>query len=109
MLLSTKIGLRARFGFILAPLSAYVDPDKQSVDVGRSAQFNCTVNGHPVSSIRWYKDGKPLTSDSRITMLTAKSLMIVSVQRQDKGMYQCLVSNDRENAQASAQLSLGCK
>jgi hypothetical protein len=34
-------------------------------------------------------------------------LRIESVKKEDKGMYQCFIRNDQENAQASAELKLG--
>ena len=71
--------------------------------------MNCTVEGYPIESVEWLHDGVPVLSsqDTRIRLLAPLSLMIGAVGRRDKGMYQCLVRSDKENAQASAELKLG--
>ncbi|KAK2144481.1 hypothetical protein LSH36_752g02042 [Paralvinella palmiformis] len=62
-----------------APLSAYVEPSRQTVDVGRPAMLNCTVFGHPVGGVEWFKDGRPLVSNNRVSMVTEHSLRILNV------------------------------
>ncbi len=94
---------------LAAPLSAYIEPPLQTIDVGSEAIFNCTVYGHPVSGVQWYRDGRPLDLDDRVTLESEQVLRITQVQREDRGMYQCLIRNDRENAQAAAQLAIGGK
>lgn len=43
----------------------------------------------------------------RIKLLTPYSLAIYDVERRDKGMYQCLITNKDSSAQAVAELKLG--
>lgn len=71
--------------------------------------MNCTVEGYPVESVEWLHDGVPVLTaqDTRIRLLVPLVLVIGSVGRKDKGMYQCLVRSDKENAQATAELKLG--
>lgn len=45
----------------------------------------------------------------RIKLLTPTSLVVNRVGRDDKGMYQCSVTNKRSSAQAMAELKLGGK
>lgn len=45
----------------------------------------------------------------RIKLLTSTSLVVNRVGRDDKGMYQCSVTNKRSSAQAMAELKLGGK
>lgn len=93
---------------VTAPLTAHVQPQQQIIDVGRPAKFNCSFTGHPVNSISWTKDGNPLFEDGvRIKLSSRVLLTIMSVQREDSGMYQCFVFNDVESAQGTAQLLLG--
>lgn len=93
-----------------APLSAHVEPAEQTIDVGEEAVFNCTVYGNPVSSVRWFKDGELVEGNARVYFPTRQSLRVRSVQRGDRGMYQCIVSNDEDDeAQGTAQLELGGK
>lgn len=61
-----------------------------------------------MNGIAWIKDGNPLFEDGVRIKLTSRILLtIVSVQREDSGMYQCFVYNDVESAQGTAQLLLG--
>ncbi|UYV70832.1 hypothetical protein LAZ67_8000774 [Cordylochernes scorpioides] len=93
---------------VTAPLSAHVQPQQQIVDVGSPASFNCSFSGHPVAHVDWLKDGRPLYADGMRVRITARTLLSIStVRREDGGMYQCVVSNDGESAQGSAQLLLG--
>lgn len=81
----------------------------QVINSGETATMNCTVEGYPVESVEWLHDGVPVLTaqDTRIRLLAPLVLVIGSVGRRDKGMYQCLVRSDKENAQATAELKLG--
>nr|XP_012216026.1 PREDICTED: Down syndrome cell adhesion molecule-like protein Dscam2 isoform X12 [Linepithema humile] len=85
---------------VTAPLNAEIEPSTQTIDFGRPATFTCAVQGNPIKTISWLKDGKPLGLEDRV-------LRIESVKKEDKGMYQCFVRNDQESAQATAELKLG--
>ena len=81
----------------------------QVVNSGQTATMNCTVEGFPIESVEWLHDGVPVLSaqDSRLRLPAPLVLMIGAIGRKDKGMYQCLVRSDKENAQATAELRLG--
>ncbi|CAN7995711.1 unnamed protein product, partial [Ixodes hexagonus] len=87
-------------------LSAEVSPAFQTVAMGLPAVFNCSVEGQPVHSITWRKNGSPLVPDGRIQLLSQNQMRIQTVRRDDAGMYQCVAQNDRDSCQAAAQLSL---
>ena len=70
------------------------------MDFGRPAVFTCNFEGNPIKTISWLKDGKSLSHEDSV-------LRIESVKKEDRGMYQCFIRNDQENAQASAELKLG--
>ncbi|XP_077985299.1 cell adhesion molecule DSCAM-like [Glandiceps talaboti] len=90
------------------PLSVYFDQQHQTIDVGMSANFNCSIHGHPISTISWLKNGVPIEESERIyTSENETSLIIDHVLREDKGMYQCFVSNNQETREATVQLSIG--
>ena len=92
-----------------ASLSAFMEPETQTVDVGKEVIFRCRVLGFPVSVIQWTHNGMLLKMGGRVSLLAKDVIRIESVHRNDRGMYQCLVKNDRESAQASAQLKIGGK
>ncbi|KOX68634.1 Down syndrome cell adhesion molecule-like protein Dscam2 [Melipona quadrifasciata] len=94
---------------VTSKLNARIQPRVQIINSGESATMNCTVEGYPVESVEWLHDGVPVLTaqDTRIRLLAPLVLVIGSVGRKDKGMYQCLVRSDKENAQATAELKLG--
>ena len=81
----------------------------QIVDSGSMAAFNCSAHGgRGQLSITWLKNGSPLSLSSKIEVQTnGESLVIRSVERDDRGMYQCFVRGGDESAQNSAELILG--
>lgn len=96
--------------FCSAPLLLYIEPQKQLVDMGNSATFQCNVAGLPVKRIRWYHDGEPVIYDLRVTLDKNDTILVIQkVLRSDAGMYQCMVANDDDRAQASAQLTVSGK
>ncbi|XP_046582612.1 Down syndrome cell adhesion molecule homolog [Haliotis rubra] len=92
---------------VTSSLSVHIVPQEQTVDAGKTAEFNCSVFGHPVDTISWYKNGYLLLLTPRISVQSETLLRIEDVRRQDQGMYQCFVSNDKSKAQGVAQLQLG--
>ncbi|KAL7636324.1 UNVERIFIED_CONTAM: hypothetical protein RMT77_013083 [Armadillidium vulgare] len=92
---------------VWAPLSAHISPQIQTVDVGGSAGFSCSVEGFPVNDIKWIKDGQPLEFSTRVRLVSLKRVVVDEVNRHDRGMYQCVISNDDDSTQGSSQLILG--
>nr|XP_022920801.1 Down syndrome cell adhesion molecule-like protein Dscam2 isoform X2 [Onthophagus taurus] len=93
---------------ITAPLSAHVQPQVQIVDVGKEANFQCIINGYPVSQVSWLHNGKPVAPDNRVElMVEPPRLTIKRLDKDDRGMYQCLASNNWDQAQATAELDMG--
>lgn len=83
------------------------------MDLGKDADFQCSVTGQPHPVISWAKDGLPIregsSGRSKITGNDGSTLHISSIVRDDKGMYQCFAKNDYEMVQATAELRLGGK
>lgn len=57
-----------------APLTAHLQPQVQTVDVDKDAQFQCIVSGHPVHDVNWLHDGKPILRDNRVEVGSHPSL-----------------------------------
>ncbi|GBN95269.1 hypothetical protein AVEN_212823-1 [Araneus ventricosus] len=93
----------------LAPLRANISPKQVKAEEGESVIFNCSIKGHPVHSVTWVKNLNPVVANSRIRYLSRDLLQVAPIVREDKGMYQCFVTNDFGMAQGTAELSLGGK
>ncbi|XP_066598053.1 cell adhesion molecule Dscam2-like isoform X1 [Prorops nasuta] len=96
---------------IISSLSIHLAPQQVTVDLGKDAEFQCSVTGQPLPVISWAKDGLPVregsSSRSKIIGIGGSTLHISSIVRDDKGMYQCFAKNDYEMVQATAELRLG--
>lgn len=93
--------------FYSAPLSVYMEPESQTVDVGKEVIIRCRIVGSPIRSVQWTRDGSLVKIGGRYSLLAKDILRIESVSRSDRGIFQCLVRNDRESAQGSSQLKIG--
>ncbi|XP_049855344.1 Down syndrome cell adhesion molecule-like protein Dscam2 [Schistocerca gregaria] len=66
----------------------------KTVTAGTDAIFNCYVTGHPISSIHWEKDGRPLNETERRTLFSNGTLSIKDVDKsEDSGVYVCIARN----------------
>ncbi|XP_053609899.1 cell adhesion molecule Dscam1-like isoform X1 [Plodia interpunctella] len=94
-----------------AHLTVHAQPHTQVVNSGGTATINCTWGGWPAPRLEWLHNGIPLGSGvagGRVRVQNSgEQLVITSVHRADKGVYQCMARNERDSAQASAELKLG--
>ena len=92
---------------ISAPLDAHIQPSTQVIDLNKEAHLVCTITGTPQSTVLWLKDGQPLRTGSRVRLVSKTQVKITSLNKDDRGMYQCFVKNDFDSAQGTAELKLG--
>ncbi|XP_066995296.2 cell adhesion molecule Dscam2 [Anabrus simplex] len=94
---------------VVSPLSVVVQPAGQvTLDVGARGELHCLVSGapsHPPAQRIWLKDGHVV--GSRGGDSAGEYFVLEKVQREDAGMYQCLVRGEDDSAQSSVQLLLG--
>lgn len=93
-------------------LPTFIEPPRdQEVPEGKDVEFICHVGGHPVPTITWYKDGKPLTaSDLRFKAISdGKVLKLYNVRKQDQGVYTCHAENTLNYAESHADLLVTSK
>ena len=69
----------------------------------------CSASGFPQAALYWLKDGQPLRTGDHIRVVSRERISVMSVAREDRGMYQCFVRNEHEMAQGIAELRLGGK
>lgn len=91
---------------VTTPLQVEVTPSVQTVNMGGMAEFRCTVPSFHDSGLHllsWYKNGRVFPGRPN-----GDTLIITSVTREDRGMYQCVVRrSEGETAQSVAELKLG--
>ncbi|XP_041974799.1 Down syndrome cell adhesion molecule-like protein Dscam2 isoform X2 [Aricia agestis] len=96
--------LRLRLA-LRAPLTVHVQPHTQVVNSGGTATLNCSWSGWPAPRLEWLHNGAPVGA-ARLSP-AGDRLSLAAVTRADRGVYQCVARNDRDSAQASAELRLG--
>ncbi|XP_022240707.1 Down syndrome cell adhesion molecule-like protein Dscam2 isoform X3 [Limulus polyphemus] len=92
--------------FVSAPFKVDLHPHVLTANFGDLVTFGCSVSPttNTARTLIWFKDGHPLSANTRIMILDKGILNIHSVQREDKGMYQCMVTSDRVSSQDTAEL-----
>ena len=68
-------------------------------------KYTCEFEGSPPHRIEWYFNGQLITADSGIS-INSNNLIIASPQVSNSGIYQCIVSNDFGDDQASWLLEI---
>ena len=81
------------------PPTVRIEPDRQIVSQGSSAELRCLAVGDPTPSVRWTKVGEDLSSS---VQTSGPVLRITSAMVRDRGMYICSAENAGGTSQASA-------
>ena len=60
--------------------------------------LECVAEGSPVHgavlSYKWIKDGAPIDTGSRLSIMRSGALFIRAAKRSDAGTYQCIVTQE---------------
>uniref|UniRef100_A0A8C3J6R6 Hemicentin-1 n=1 Tax=Calidris pygmaea TaxID=425635 RepID=A0A8C3J6R6_9CHAR len=76
-----------------SPPVIIVEPVETVIEAGATAMLNCQANGEPPPTIRWSRQGHPVVSSERVTVLSNGSLRIVAAQKEDTSEYECVARN----------------
>ncbi|XP_073455573.1 vascular endothelial growth factor receptor kdr-like isoform X1 [Aquarana catesbeiana] len=80
----------------------------QNVTVNSSSTLvlECRVDGTPLPTITWFKNGYEIQPASGITMLYNENLIIERVKKDDEGLYTCRAVNEMGYANNSAYVTV---
>ncbi|NXT27713.1 HMCN1 protein, partial [Syrrhaptes paradoxus] len=70
-----------------------VEPAETVIEAGATAMLNCQAHGEPPPTIKWSRQGHPVVSDERVTVLSNGSLRIVAARKEDTSEYECVARN----------------
>ena len=69
-------------------------PISRRVDVGTTICIDCSlIEGYPVPTVTWTKNGVELSSEGRVTYADNNALCISAVGSADEGIYRCTATN----------------
>uniref|UniRef100_A0A8B9BNN6 Hemicentin 1 n=1 Tax=Anser brachyrhynchus TaxID=132585 RepID=A0A8B9BNN6_9AVES len=70
-----------------------IEPAETVIEAGATAMLNCQANGEPPPTIKWSRQGHPVVSEDRVTVLSNGSLRIVAARKEDTSEYECVARN----------------
>ena len=88
---------------LVAPKFVKTPQDTVAVEKG-DIELECEVEGSPVPTVQWYKNGDLIIESEYFQIVRGSSLKILGLVGLDAGVYQCMANNVAGNIQASAQL-----
>ncbi|KAL4660770.1 hemicentin-1-like [Arapaima gigas] len=77
-----------------------------SVALGDLAVLDCAVEGDPIISRRWSRNGHPVVSTLRLRPMRNGSLAIYRAMSTDSGEYRCVVDSDAGSAERTISLQV---
>uniref|UniRef100_A0A0N5AAJ1 Down syndrome cell adhesion molecule-like protein Dscam2 n=1 Tax=Syphacia muris TaxID=451379 RepID=A0A0N5AAJ1_9BILA len=83
-----------------------VKPKNLSVEVGKTAKFDCRASGDPMPSISWKKRDGPMPVGRAYISKGSDGLTIEKVEVGDKGEYICIAKNQAGTIEESARLDI---
>lgn len=86
----------------------------KNVVLGDDLKITCDVSGYPYPTVNWFKDGKLLMSDKRITLsdngVYRKVIMgINNLEFKDNGEYTCNATNKENPSGVTAKIVIRVK
>ncbi|KAM5147900.1 hemicentin-1 [Mantella aurantiaca] len=79
-----------------------IPPVDRTVNAGTTVVLNCQAEGEPAPDIIWSRHTRPISEDSRFSILSNKSLQIVAVRKEDTSVYECRATNVMGSAVAKS-------
>ncbi|KAK5871878.1 hypothetical protein PBY51_012619 [Eleginops maclovinus] len=73
------------------------------VEISSELLWSCVAAGKPRPSIRWLRNGQPLSTQDRVEVNGAR-LKISNLALEDSGMYQCVAENKHGTIYSTAEL-----
>ncbi|KAK7165114.1 hypothetical protein R3I94_003475 [Phoxinus phoxinus] len=76
-------------------------PQNVTEPVEKEAALHCFVEGFPIPTVQWFKDGRPLPNSSRWDLQKDGQLLIFKrVLSEDEGLYFCEARNEKEKVKS---------
>ncbi|XP_064928861.1 hemicentin-1 isoform X2 [Columba livia] len=70
-----------------------VEPVGTVIEAGATTMLHCQAHGEPPPTITWSRQGHPVVSDERATVLSNGSLRLIAARKEDTSEYECVARN----------------
>ncbi|KYN39975.1 Peroxidasin [Trachymyrmex septentrionalis] len=82
-------------------------PESQNVTAGTNVTFSCRALGNPRPDTRWFRDGRSIPFNDRISLENDGTLLrILAVKETDAGKYECYLRSTDHTVHLFANLSV---
>jgi titin len=91
------------------PASILTKPQSLTLNEGETARFACDVDGEPVATVTWMREGQIIGSSVRHHVTTEQyksTFEITSVEMSDEGSYSIMVENSEGSQEAHFSLTI---
>ncbi|GJQ76338.1 hypothetical protein Trydic_g2060 [Trypoxylus dichotomus] len=86
------------------PVRANITLANTNYPIGSDINVPCDVEGYPIPTVQWYKDGKPLAPSRTVQITESHRLIIKNATDSDSGEYRCAAWNQYSNATSTIPL-----
>uniref|UniRef100_A0A4W3JWV4 Hemicentin 1 n=1 Tax=Callorhinchus milii TaxID=7868 RepID=A0A4W3JWV4_CALMI len=83
-----------------------VEPMDTVADAGSTVILSCQAGGEPPPTVEWSRQGRPLLSNDRVTILSDSSLRLTALQKEDTSDYECVARNLMGSALVKVSLTI---
>ncbi|XP_030066490.1 vascular endothelial growth factor receptor kdr-like isoform X2 [Microcaecilia unicolor] len=80
--------------------------EEQEVNSSSTLHLECLVDGMPIPTITWLKNGYEIKPASGISLLVNNSLIIERVKKDDEGVYECKAANEMGEVRTAAFITI---
>lgn len=92
------------FPLVTEPISVRIKPEVVRTKPNANITFECKASGHPIELVYWVHDARIVKANERVKISEdGLRLNIKNSQRDDQGVYQCFVSNTKDQGYGVAE------
>ncbi|XP_029346583.1 zwei Ig domain protein zig-1-like [Acyrthosiphon pisum] len=87
------------------PVRVNISLPTTMIAVGSDLTIPCSVDGYPIPTVTWYKDGQILRNNER-TQATENKLVVVRTNASDSGSYKCEAYNSYSSDEKTVNITI---
>ncbi|XP_060859868.1 papilin isoform X4 [Metopolophium dirhodum] len=90
---------------VKVPVRVNISLPTTTIAVGSDLTIPCSVDGYPIPTVTWYKDGQILRNNER-TQATENKLVVVRTNASDSGSYKCEAYNSYSSDEKTVNITI---
>ncbi|XP_026818119.1 papilin isoform X3 [Rhopalosiphum maidis] len=90
---------------VKVPVRVNISLPATTIAVGSDLTIPCSVDGYPIPTVTWYKDGQILRNNER-TQATENKLVVIRTNASDSGSYKCEAYNSYSSDEKTVNITI---